>query len=65
MSNKAVCRTAPATLGLRRHAQTVRDGASSHKIDYVKHATDILYLKGYQNDIIGSKVTKGLDFAYC
>ena len=38
-------------------AQTVRNGASSHKIDYVAHVSDILNLKGYQNYILGSKAT--------
>ena len=36
----------------RRHAQTVRDGASSHKLDYVTQTEDILNIKGHQHCII-------------
>ena len=49
-------------LALRRQsAQTVEDGISCHKIDYVKQVFAIKNLKGYQNRIIGSKVTWLLD----
>ena len=45
-------------LALRhRQAQIVRNGDSSHKIEYAAHAYDILNIKGYQNCIIASKVT--------
>ena len=61
MSDKGVCRTAPATLGpptaLRlRHAQTVSD-SSSNKIEYVKVINSFLNPEGHQNPIYGSKVT--------
>ena len=35
----------------------VQDGSSSQKKYYVAKTLDILNLKGYQNTIIGSKVT--------
>ena len=41
----------------RRHAQTVRDRASSYKIDYVVVIKSYLNPKGHQNPISGSKVT--------
>ena len=51
-----------------RHTQTVKDGASSHKIDYVVQVYNIINLKDNQNNITGSKVTtiflNGGDFAY-
>ena len=42
---------------LRRHARTVKDCASSHKIDYVNIFSKIVNLDGHQNRFIGSKVT--------
>ena len=46
-------------LALQRHqAQTVRDDASTrHKINYLAQVSDRLNVKGYQNNIIGSKDT--------
>ena len=41
----------------RRHAQTVRDRASSYKIDYVIVIKKFLNPKGHQNPFSGSKVT--------
>ena len=41
----------------RRHAQTVQNGASSHKTNYINIFSDILNLEGHQNRWIGSKVT--------
>ena len=41
----------------RRHALTVGNGASSHKIDYITIFLEILNLEGEQNRITGSKVT--------
>ena len=41
----------------RRHAQTVKHGASSHKTNYIGIFSEILNLEGYQNRSIGSKVT--------
>ena len=38
-----------------RKAQTVKDGAFSHKIDVVTQFCDILNRKGYKYCIIGSK----------
>ena len=38
----------------RRHAQTIRGGAWSHKIYYIHK---IINFEGHQNRIIGSKVT--------
>ena len=35
----------------------VGDGASSHKIDYVRKFCEILNLEGHHNPISGSKVT--------
>ena len=35
----------------------VEDVAFSHKIDYVKHFSEILALEGHPNRITGSKVT--------
>ena len=40
----------------RRHAQTVKNGASSHKTNYMDIFSDILNLE-HQNRCIGSKVT--------
>ena len=37
--------------------KTVRDGASSHKIDFVTRVKDNINVKKYHNCIIGSKVT--------
>ena len=42
----------------RRHALTVGEWASSHKIDYVSKFMEILNLDGDQNRIIGSRVTE-------
>ena len=39
-----------------RHAQTVCNRASSHKIDYVAQVKDILNVKGHPNCILGFKV---------
>ena len=45
-------------MALRRcHSQTVRNGASSHKIDYVAKVYDILILIGHKNRNVGLKVT--------
>ena len=41
----------------RRHAKTVRDSSSSHKIVYVLLINNFINIKGHQNPIIGSKVT--------
>ena len=41
----------------RRHAQTVKNGAFSHKINYINIFTEILNPEGHQNCCIGSKVT--------
>ena len=41
----------------RRHAQTVKNGASSHKTNYVEILSDILNPEWHQNRFIGSKVT--------
>ena len=40
----------------RRHALVVKDGAFSHKIDYISIFWEILNLKGNLNRFIGSKV---------
>ena len=40
----------------RHHAQTVRDGALGHKIDYVAQVYDILNLNKHQNHTIRSKI---------
>ena len=34
----------------------VKNGASSHKTDYIEFFLDILHLEGHQNRCIGSKV---------
>ena len=47
----------PPTASQRRHAQTVRDKASSYKIDYVIVIKSLLDTEGHQNPISGSKVT--------
>ena len=47
----------PPTALRRRHAQTVRDRASSYKIDYVIVIKIFLNPKGHQTPISGSKVT--------
>ena len=51
-----------------RKAQTVKEGASSHKIDHFSQVQDLLNLEGHQNCIYASKVMAGLlkrvDFAY-
>ena len=36
----------------RGQAQTVRDGASCHKIGYVEQVKDIINFKGYLNGLI-------------
>ena len=41
----------------RRHAPMVRNGAFSHKIDYITIVSEILNFKGHQERIIGSRVT--------
>ena len=41
----------------RRHAQMVRNGAFSHKIDYIRIFLENLNLEEHQNRIIGSRVT--------
>ena len=40
----------------RRHAQTVKNGASSHKTNYIDILTEILNLEAHLNRWIGSKV---------
>ena len=40
----------------RRHAQTVKNGASSHKTNYIGIFSEILNPEGHQNRCIGSKV---------
>ena len=40
----------------RRQAQTDRDGASYHKIDFLTYYWEILNLEGHQNRTSGSKV---------
>ena len=47
----------PPTALRRRHDQTVRDRASSYKIDYVIVIKNFLNPEGHQNRISGSKVT--------
>ena len=47
----------PPTALWRRHAQTVRDRASSYKIDYVIVIKTFLIPEEHQNPISGSKVT--------
>ena len=47
----------PPTALQRRHAQTVRDRASSYKLDYVIVTKNFLNPEGHQNPISGSKVT--------
>ena len=51
---KKVSHPLSSTALRRRQTQTVRNGASSHKIDYVRQVQGIPNLKGYQNCIIGS-----------
>ena len=41
----------------RRHAQTVKNDASSHKTNYIDILSKILNLEGHQNCCIGPKVT--------
>ena len=41
----------------RRHAQTVKNGASSNKTNYIDIFSEILNPEGHQNCCIGSKVT--------
>ena len=41
----------------RRHAQTVKDDASSHKTNYINILLEILNLEDHLNHYIGSKVT--------
>ena len=47
----------PPTALRRRHAQTVRDSSSSHRIDYVIVIKTFLNPKDHPNPINGSKVT--------
>ena len=47
----------PLTALRRHHAQTVRDRASSYKIEYVIVIKTFLNPEGHQNRISGSKVT--------
>ena len=47
----------PPTALWRRHAQTIRDRASSYKIDYVVVIKSYLNPEGHQNPMSGSKVT--------
>ena len=47
----------PPTALRRRHAQTVRDRASSYKIDYVIGNKSFINPEGHHNPISGSKVT--------
>ena len=47
----------PPTALRHHHTQTVRDRASSYKIDYVVVNKSYLNPKGHQNPIIGSKLT--------
>ena len=54
MLNRNLARMAEASLvDPYRHAQTVKNGASSHKTNYI----DILNLVGHLNRCIGTKVT--------
>jgi hypothetical protein len=39
------------------HAQTVKNGAFSHKTTYFEFFSEILNLEGHQNHYIGSKAT--------
>ena len=41
----------------RRHPQTVKNGAFSHKTNYIKIWSDILNIEGHHNCCIGSNVT--------
>ena len=41
----------------RRHTQTVKNGASSHKTNYIDIFSEILNPEGLKNRCIGSKVT--------
>ena len=41
----------------RRHVQTVKNGASSHKTNYIDTLSEILNLEGHQIGCIGLKVT--------
>ena len=41
----------------RRHDLMIRDGASTHKIDYIEKFKENINLKGHQNCNIASKVT--------
>ena len=41
----------------RRHAQTVKNGASNYKTDYIDNVSEFLNPEGHQNRRIGSKVT--------
>ena len=41
----------------RRHAQTVNNGASSHKTKFINIFSEILNIEGHQNRCIGSKFT--------
>jgi hypothetical protein len=47
----------PPTALRRRHAQTLKDRASSYKIDYIIVIKNFLNPEGHQNRISGSKVT--------
>ena len=48
----------------RRHALTVGDGTSCHKVDYVSQVKDILNLKGHHWFKSYSHLTEWVDFAY-
>ena len=52
-----VCENIFSTALERRFAETVRDGSSSHKTDYVIVIKNFLNPEGHQNLISGSKVT--------
>ena len=54
---KSVSQPFPPTALRRRHAQTVRDGSSSCKIDYVIVIENCLNPEGHQNPINGSRFT--------
>ena len=41
----------------RRHAQTGKNGASSHQTNYIEIFSEIVNLEGHQNHCVASKVT--------
>ena len=63
MNDGGYCRTAPGLLWFvkislrRRHTPMVRNGGSSHKIDYITIVQENLNHEGHQNCITGSRVT--------